>query len=337
MVREAEPTVSSVVRELYHYTSLAGLEGITSSQYLRATRYDHLNDSSELEHFRAHVIEAMTRVLYDRMRKASKAQKEVRRYLTSVGGERFASRTDARTLINNFYEVTFVGSTDHPPFATPYILSFCSHTEDDKYIRQNGLLSQWRAYGASSGRFALVLDAKKLEGMLEEESTRYYYSFLSLCDTVYNDERLEFAERFSKLLQYLSTHWEQHIRETPQEAEADAFNEFIRSAARFKHQAFREEREYRVIACPMSPILRDFFVERLGYADPQESQIRGSEMDERNRPYVPLLRGSTRPLPIKRIIVGPHPRQRELASQARRITKGLIDICLSATPYLDRA
>ena len=44
-----EPKVSEVHRELFHYTSMAALEGILKTNTLWATRIDHLNDSSEME------------------------------------------------------------------------------------------------------------------------------------------------------------------------------------------------------------------------------------------------------------------------------------------------
>ena len=38
--------------ELYHYTSISGLEGILKSQMLRATHAAYLNDTTELSAFK---------------------------------------------------------------------------------------------------------------------------------------------------------------------------------------------------------------------------------------------------------------------------------------------
>jgi hypothetical protein len=328
-----EPPVSAVVRELYHYTSIKGLKGILAGQYLRATRSDHLNDSTEVRHFRDDLIAAVRELLSQNTRKLAREDGRFRTNVARAGGARFVAHNDAINLVRRFFQVTFEGDEHAPAFAVPFVTSFCSHHTNDKYTQRNGLLSQWRAYGTPDGRFALVFDVKKLEILLGEEVGKYLYSFANISDVVYNTETLDFKDRFSDLLQLLALDWAKHALGKGPGAPDDIFNEFIKCAVRFKHQAFSEEQEYRIVACPMSFELDNFFKE-MGAASPTGLPVKSVEADERARPYIPLFKNASRPLPIKRIIIGPHPNQAGFAPEAQDIVKGSIPIYASETPYI---
>lgn len=327
-----ELIASEVSPELYHYTSLGGLKGILESQCLRATRYDRLNDKSELYHFQSELTSALIPFLRANIRKRSKSNAHLRKAVKLSGGPMRVAFKDSVDLIGRFFRVTFEGDDATPAFATPYITSFCSHSHDDVYIRRNGLLSQWRGYG-TAGRFALVFSTRKLESMLSEEATRHSYSFLTLCDVVYNNENLRFEDRFAELLQEIEHDWEKHVLHEGSGAKEDILKEFIKDAARFKHRAFFEEREYRIVACPMTDKLDELFRE-MGAPPVQELPFKQVELDETRRPFIALLRGASKHLPIKRVIVGPHPRQGDLLRDAVAITKGAIPIHCSETPYI---
>jgi len=328
-----EPPVSAVVKELYHYTSMNGLKGILAGQYLRATRFDHLNDSTEIHHFRDDLIGAVRKLLSQSTRKLARENERFRTDVARAGGIKFVAHHDAINLVRRFFQVTFEGDEHTPAFAVPFVTSFCSHHTDDKYTQRNGLLSQWRAYGTPDGRFALVFDVKKLEVLLGEEVGKYLYSFVNISDAVYNTETLDFEDRFSDLLQLLALDWAKHALGNGPGAPDDIFNDFIKCAVRFKHRAFREEQEYRIVACPMSSELDNFFKE-MGAASPRGLPVKSVEADERARPYIPLFRNASRTLPIKRIIVGPHPNQAKLVAEAREIVKDSIRIYASETPYI---
>ena len=56
---ENEPLVEAEHPELHHYTNWYGLAGILSTGILYATRYDRLNDRTEVEHFKEVLVDAL--------------------------------------------------------------------------------------------------------------------------------------------------------------------------------------------------------------------------------------------------------------------------------------
>lgn len=111
-------------RVLYHYTSLEGLAGILRLHRLRATDVAYMNDSLELQ-LASSLIAAS---LDDAGRSASAIQRELLR----------RSRLDAKPtdLSRSFYVTCFCDDGD--------------------------LLSQWRAYGANGGGYALGFSAYEM-------------------------------------------------------------------------------------------------------------------------------------------------------------------------------
>lgn len=327
-----EPLVSEVTDELHHYTSAVGLRGILSSQYFRATRFDQLNDREEVRHFRYYLVKSLTKIISKHIEIRAAKDAKLKRAIEDHGGYHLVAQEDASHLVERFYKTTFEGESDTPAFAVPFIISFCCHTSDDPYTQKNGLLSQWRAYGEAAGRFALVFDARGMEDLLAEEIARNSYSFLNLCDVVYDGDNVNFEEKFDILLDQVELDWRKHILSEGDGAPEDIFNEFIKSAARFKHRAFHEEREFRVVACPMSEELDQFF-RKLGAPPARDLPFKAIEHDERKRPYIALFKELGRPLPIRRIIVGPHPQQARLLAEARELA-GDISVHPSEAPYL---
>ena len=111
-------------RILYHYTSLEGLAGILRLHRLRATDVAYMNDSLELQ-LASSLIAAS---LDEAARDASPIQQELLR----------RSRLDAKPtdLSRSFYVTCFCDDGD--------------------------LLSQWRAYGANGGGYALGFSAYEI-------------------------------------------------------------------------------------------------------------------------------------------------------------------------------
>jgi len=66
------------------------------------------------------------------------------------------------------YNATFGAAKDNPPFAEPYVASFCSVDKRDSYIASHGLLSQWRGYGTQGG-YIITFDTAGLIQLLHEE------------------------------------------------------------------------------------------------------------------------------------------------------------------------
>src|SRR5690348_15361038 len=103
---DQEPPVSAENPELHHYTDRAGLEGIWETGVLFATRYDFLNDSTEIEHLRDDLL----RVVQDRIRvellQWRRADPKVDRLLTKEGLINVA-RQEAENVVSVLYKATF--------------------------------------------------------------------------------------------------------------------------------------------------------------------------------------------------------------------------------------
>ena len=87
----------------------------------------------------------------------------------------------------------------------PFITSFCSHGQESSYESNNGLLSQWNRYGRDEG-YAIIFDTEALEKRLFKEKEIYGYYYLGFREVIYNDEKLNFVERFLAYPVYTHTH-----------------------------------------------------------------------------------------------------------------------------------
>jgi hypothetical protein len=122
--------------EIYHYTTVAGLQGILSSNSIWASSAYYLNDSSEIEYGCTLVLKAL-----DEWRAVN---------------------------ANNSSFVVAVLNSLHHVFAHPlsrlgrsttiYVTCFCA---------DGNLLSQWRGYGQSGG-YALGFDAGRIASCLDQ-------------------------------------------------------------------------------------------------------------------------------------------------------------------------
>ena len=188
-------------------------------------------------------------------------------------------------------------------------------------------------YGADTGRFALVFETSELERLLSDEVNANSYSFLNFCDVLYEGDNVAFEHQFKELVDYLEQDWTKNVLREGDGAPEEIFTEFIKCAARFKHRAFHEEREYRIVACPMSQEA-DLFFRALGAPPTKDLPFKQIEMDQRGRPFIALFKGNASALPISRIIVGPHSQQAELISKAKIIARNAIPVYASDTPFL---
>jgi hypothetical protein len=249
MIYPAEPSVSAENPELHHYTNRGGLEGIWKSGVLFATRFDFLNDRTEVVHLRNDLIRAVQdRVRAERLR-LKRTDPKVARVLAKAKGAPSIAQEEANNVVSVIYQATFEGSTLGGGFAVPYITSFCSHRGDHKYEQQNGLLSQWRGYGGDE-RYAIVFQSKGLEKLLKQEGSKFTYPALNFGDVVYNDETLDFDHHYAELIDLFFGFWPDQ-RESIDKTKPDKlFRPFVMAATRMKHRGFREEREVRIVACP---------------------------------------------------------------------------------------
>lgn len=330
-----EPKVSEACSELYHYTDWHGLEGIWQSGVLWATRYDCLNDTAEVEHLRDMLTLSVEYRLRTALLEKRKSSVKYQLELSKAGGAAKVARETAINIVAALYQTTFDLKLRDHTFAIPHVVSFCTHGQDHEYERKNGLLSQWRAYGGSE-KYALVFDTKKLEHRLDEESKQHPYSALHFSDVIYNDESLDFEETFSELIDQIA----QPYLEQEGAGIGAVFTPFVRAATRVKHRGFREEREFRIVACPQFQDFLEWITPKTGEKipenqKPKEAHVRTRHGGEKVH-FIKLFDNlKPRKLPITRIIVGPHRGQDALYRKVASLTGGSIRIVRSETPYID--
>lgn len=158
-------TVVEEYAELYHYTNAEGLHGIITSQYLRTTNIAFLNDAEErIRYFE----KRMPLVLGQAIRAVLDEQIKIPEFLVKIeqnGGYEKVVTNKLSSLI-----MAIRGASDL--MDEPYVASFCGAKNPS--VARDGLLSQWRAYGADGG-YAIVFDTNGLEILLKEEAENYMY------------------------------------------------------------------------------------------------------------------------------------------------------------------
>jgi hypothetical protein len=98
-----------------------------------------------------------------------------------VGGLTKAAEQSATAVTEGMYRA-LLGATDSPPFAEPYVTSFC--TASSELVAKHGLLSQWRGYGREGG-YALVFDTARLDLFLTAEAERWRHALFG-GDVIYS-------------------------------------------------------------------------------------------------------------------------------------------------------
>lgn len=325
--------VSDAYPELYHYTTASGLLGIVRSQELWATSISFLNDNEEhtgyFDRRLLVLLEETVRSIVAELEKSPEGKAAVVR----AGGLEGSIR-HVRQLGENIRQVTL-------DFNSPYITSFCGPTAEQN--PRDGLLSQWRAYGIDGG-YAIVFGTSELDTLLKEEHDRFHYQHMFMGD-------VEYRGMDSRQLQTQPETLEQEkvvrdaIRDFLVNGGQDRLDPLLRAitmlSCSHKHRGFREESEVRIVAVPSNPTLL------------VEGQHHGDERPKKpvhflvsagvTKPYIKLFGtksdGAVRKLPIRSIIVGPHPDQ----LRRRKAVKMLLsehevnaEIYESKIPYLGR-
>ncbi len=336
---EPIPEVHEEYPFVYHYTSRAGLEGILSTQTLFATHYKYLNDTSEIRQMRKPLIGNLQHFIKSGIRESLTGDNRQKTILTLLGGEHIVAYNEATKIIDTFYRVTFGGGRIEHPFAEPFITSFCTHSDDEDYERENGLLSQWRGYAdiREQGGFAIVFDTERLSELVLREKSSYHLSALVFGDVIYDGDKEGFEREFAGLLDKLGDSFDQIISGGPTDFRGH-FDLFVGGVSRFKHRAFREEREVRIIISPSTPEFHKYLKEVDPTFDPPDMAFK--EIFRRPGTEKPTTRlfdyEKEEKLPVVKIIVGPHRNQHENVD----VAKALVDragmnvvIQPSETPY----
>jgi hypothetical protein len=327
--------VSEEYEELLHYTTAAGLSGIVNSDCLWAIHASFLNDSEEIRHFFNHRLVDITRTVavkyLEELERDPKAASEINR----EGGVDIIAEKQAIVIANKL--------RDHFLSANkPYLFSLCA--PGDEQTRRNGLLSQWRGYGQDGG-YAIVFDTRGLENFFEEENNRNLYKHFECGDVFYHGVDNETQPSGSEVQE-----WEETLREiiscTIRENTTSESNEIDRVvtslACLYKHRGFQEEREVRVVAVTAT-------IKEIEIADGKLPVLPVKPVKTYLRkgmpiPYIELFakpkeaQRSTQ-LPIKEIIIGPHPdsdRRKEAVKQLMEANGYSVKVTCSEIPYIGR-
>lgn len=182
---------------LYHYTDAGGLRGIVQSNTLWATHFADLNDSTEVVHLRSPLEKALFKRFLETLRSKKRQSLKVSRALQKFGGLVASAQSLSKDLVDLLYRITFEDGEFE--FGIPFITSFCSHSSDNAYEHENGLLSQWRGYGGQGG-FCVVLDTTKLSELLMQEANAFNWTHLNLDAVTYATDNLDLRDMFRGFL-----------------------------------------------------------------------------------------------------------------------------------------
>ncbi len=180
---------------LHHYTTKDGLLGILNTNSIFATHYRCLNDSSEMQQ----LLPILKELISPHIRKAfSEVPMGTKMHdiELSENTRNALIERECVILIEAMHSSAF-GTELRPGLFSPHVVSFCGH--DDAYVHSNGLLSQWRAYGATTG-YAIVFDSNKLSELFQCEQHEYLYNFDLFDEVVYDEGVNAFRVEFPKLV-----------------------------------------------------------------------------------------------------------------------------------------
>lgn len=319
---------------LFHYTNGAGLKGILESQSLHATHYKYSNDTSEMVSIAPELMKmaepGLRQAYYEWAKDPAK-----KAHMDAHGGLEKLIARDVKAMVDTVYKATF-GEGGEYKFFEPYIVSFCGH--DGAYERDNGLLSQWRGYGRDAG-YAIVFDARQLEGMLDREIKLHAFDSGALGDVIYGGDGDGFNREFPRLAPAIKAVLPSLIKNDNAQL-STLYSEFVHSATRYKHQGFKEEREVRLFLSPRDEAL----TAKMKLVDPkfanahEQKRIKPICFKDKFIPYIDVFAElPNRTLPIKKIIVGPHAEKRLREERLKRyvsLRKHGIEIICSETPLV---
>lgn len=300
---------------LYHYTTQEGLIGILESNCLWATHYKFLNDYSEIVSAKEKIFEFIEGMLFLRNYNINTKEdlesitKDIEQASINSMNAKQTAEKNTNVIMNYIKEQEF------------YITSFCEqHSENDSYINENGLLSQWRAYGGNGG-YALIFNKDKLKKLINDTKI----ISIELKKVIYSDDNS--INSFGKILKH-------HV-ETQEENKLknEYYDYHIDLATRYKNCGFKEEREFRIVA----QLLPSFSIIERKFRCNNGEQIPYIELFN---PSEPAIFPTASTLPIEKIIVGPHKDKEARATWLKiklaSIGRSDIKVTVSKIPFVGR-
>lgn len=311
LLREAHP-------ELFHYTGIDGLTGILRSQCFWATHWQHLNDAKELEHFAAALPKLIKPGRVGLLVERARLDPDFAQWVRANGGPDLLCDEESRDLAKAMFEA-LLNPDPTEQLLEFYVASFCTAEGAYEGVRDHGLLSQWQCYGRRGG-YAIVLETAEIERLMCLENDRWKCR-ISLGEVGYSSDSQDLLqsriEALPTLLRAVSA------CEFASEKDCEPLlGPLLDCAIHYKHWCFAEEREVRLVAVLNGPKVREAY------------QKDGTEWVERERhdgdgkPRIHLfdgldVKGSPCGLPIKRILVGPGPNQRDRETKLRSLLEEL--------------
>lgn len=314
-----EAPVASGHSELFHYTSIEALHGIMATGTLWASNALQLNDSKEMIAFWECLHDPMKAQFTNILKKEKTNSVRFDSVIEQEGEIDFLAKKKAEKWINAAYS-GLIKTPNGTGMFYPFVTSFTTHSKDDsidRYRREHGMLSQWRSY-ANEG-ICIVFDTNKLVTMILSDNDCYTDNFGTFADVIYTND----TRKISTLLQYLSgIAWYAAAQDEGGFSEywMEAADETACSALRVKHMGFIEENECRIVT----------LVPTNNYSGNKSRLIHTNN----GRAFIKLFESSNKPLPIKKIIVGPSRSQQEIADRVRWIMRNDELVHCSDTPYI---
>jgi Protein of unknown function (DUF2971) len=260
LLSDWKPRHSAPPPILYHYTTADGLVGIVHGRTLNATHSNFLNDPQEVS-----FAEEILRSFLKQRRSA------------------FGASDAAKAL---FYD-SLIDSLEKVRSSRELYVASLSEADD--------LLSQWQSYSSRGYGYSVGFDGHALRDIYGSPGIIYLRRvFYSAFERDYSLNRM--AEDAERLIDGLFSQWGESLVPSMMglvEIVADLLEEFL---VTFKHEAFTDEKEWRVCVVRTSDPLRSSPLPVVGF------RVGGSRLV----PYMPIqLGGGDRPNPIKSIRVGP--------------------------------
>jgi hypothetical protein len=260
LLSDWKPKHSAPPPILYHYTTADGLVGIVHGRRLNATHSNFLNDPQEVS-----FAEEILRSFLKQRRSA------------------FSASDAAKSL---FYD-SLLDSLEKVRSSRELYVASLSEADD--------LLSQWQSYSSRGYGYSIGFDGQALRDIYGSPGIIYLRRVLyTAFERDYSLNRM--VAEAEELIDGLFTPWAKSLMPSMMELVeivGDLLEEFL---VTFKHEAFTEEREWRVCVVRTSDPLRSSPLPVVDF------RVGASRLI----PYMPIpLGASERPNPIKSIRVGP--------------------------------
>jgi hypothetical protein len=272
---------------LWHYTSTEGLLGIVTSRAIWGTDAEYLNDSQELRYALDHV---------------AKQFRSISERLASRAKGRHAEDPDTSSAaILSAALSALEGGDEMAPSSPVHVFVAC-------FCEDGDLLSQWRGYASGSG-YALGLDSSALDraalGYMPDQEVPV--RVVGLRRVSYGDALLR--PRVDTLVRRAIERPSAHPYVVGDHL---ARGEILPLLAEFKHPAFAEEQEWRLIATDQ-------------YGEPV--RFRSGPLGP--TPYVEFNVGAA----LAEVKVGPGPNQLLRQRAVQRLVPDGVAVTLSDAPF----